>query len=248
MPSFCGGVLITWTDEGGSDKENASCKAFSRCNYWSITSSQRLLARGQLGALGQQWRSHSALAAVTLCMSHWHATLIYYTIPALENSNKFFKVILWLALLMFPFTPPLLLLIASSSPPKHSDSSSPHSVLWTLQHLQYPAHRTGWEHPKCIKSSIVSPEGLLGLLPVSSSPTHSIVTGPKILEVGGARSQHQPQEEDVHVRASGKYKCSVPSLTNTGKQILDWFILMSSTWLLLYNRHFFPNFFAKLGF
>lgn len=151
MPSFCGGVLITWTDEGGSDKETASCKAFSRCNYWSITSSQRLLARGQLGALGQQWRSHSALAAVTLCMSHWHATLIYYTIPALENSNKFFKVVLWLALLMFPFTPPLLLLIASSSPPKHSDSSSPHSVLWTLQHLQYPAHRTGWEHPKCIK-------------------------------------------------------------------------------------------------
>lgn len=121
-------------------------------------------------------------------MSHWHATLIYYTISALENSNKFLKVILWLFLLMFPFTPPLLLLIPSSSPPKHSDISSPCSLLRTLQDLQYAAHRRGWQHSECIKSSTVSTKRLLGLLLVGSSPTHCFGTGSKMMEFGGAHS------------------------------------------------------------
>lgn len=54
--------------------------------------------------------------------------------------------------------------------------------------------------------------------------------------------QHQAQEEDVHGRASEKHKYSVPSPVNTGKQILHWFILKSSTCSFYTIGIFFPTF------
>lgn len=155
------------------------------------------------------------------------------------------------SLLMFPFTPPLLLLIPSSCPPKHSDASSLRSVLRTRQDLQYPAHRTGWAHPKCVQSSTVPPERLLGLLPVGSSPTHCTVTGPKILEVGGACSllasstRHKRKMFMVEPQKNTNTLCLLlwthwktdPSLVYPKEQHL----------LLLYNRDFFPHLLKKIG-
>lgn len=164
-------------------------------------------------------------------MSQWDATLIYYTISAPENSIKFFKVILRLALLMFSFIPTLLSNIPSSFPPKYSDASSPCSVLAFNMHSRIsntPAHRTGWEHPECIKFSKASQEWLLSSHSAGSSPTHCTVTGTKTTEVGGihpllALSTGQKKMRMFMVEPRKKQILSHFSYEHSaGKQILDY--------------------------
>lgn len=106
-------------------------------------------------------------------MSHWDATLIYYTISALENSNKFFKVILWLSLLMFSFIPTLLSIIPSSSPPKHSDTSSLCSVLACNMHRlcnTQKRHAEKDKKTKRVKFAKVLLGNLLGVPFAGSTP------------------------------------------------------------------------------
>jgi len=131
--------------------------------------------------------------------------LIYYTISALENSNKFFKVILWLSLLMFSFISTLLLIISSSSPPKHSGTSSPCSAHGFAIHQHAKRMRT--PRVDYILQSFTGETVWLAFCRLQSCLLHCY-RDQKLGDWGNPLSagnkRWAKEDEDVHGRASEK--------------------------------------------